>query len=168
MAIQKISKTYRFEASHYLPNHTGKCKRLHGHSYTVMVVVEGEVMDRPTIDYASRYGMVMDYAQLDKIVKPIISQMDHTHLYWDEDHDIVFSTLRLLEAEPFREAFTKIGARTTAENLAKFLFQSIFTPGVCGRFPNVHHAEVIVHETFKTSASYEGPTIADIGLPDLK
>ena len=37
----KIGKTYSFEAAHHLPNHNGKCKNPHGHSYRLEVEVEG-------------------------------------------------------------------------------------------------------------------------------
>ena len=164
MSEQKISKEYRFEASHYLPNHPGKCARLHGHSYRVVVQVEGEVEDSGLNHHQADRGMVMDYAELDAIVKPIIERMDHTHLYWDDKHDAVFTTLTVLDAPPFIDSFTYIGDRTTAENLANFIFVSVFTYDVCGRFPRLIWAQVTVHETAKTSASYEGPTTYDIEM----
>lgn len=68
----RISKTFRFEASHILPRHPGKCSRLHGHSYQVDVEVRGRV-DINT-------GFVMDYAVLKTFVQPIIEQLDHRHL----------------------------------------------------------------------------------------
>ena len=39
----RIGKLFKFEAAHRLPNHPGKCKNLHGHSYKLEVVVNGEV-----------------------------------------------------------------------------------------------------------------------------
>jgi 6-pyruvoyltetrahydropterin/6-carboxytetrahydropterin synthase len=37
----RIRKRFRFESSHVLPHHTGKCARLHGHSYRLEVTVRG-------------------------------------------------------------------------------------------------------------------------------
>lgn len=56
-----VSKTFTFEAAHRLPNHPGKCRFLHGHSYKVVVTVEGE------IDPAT--GMVIDFDEISQAWK---------------------------------------------------------------------------------------------------
>ncbi len=53
-----------FEAAHRLLGHTGKCKRLHGHSYRVRVLLRGPVRED---------GMVVDFGH----VKDIIDRLDH-------------------------------------------------------------------------------------------
>lgn len=69
----ELMKEFRFEASHMLPKHPGKCSRLHGHSWVLRVYVQGEV-DPET-------GFVMDYTQLKDIVqKSVIDKLDHRHL----------------------------------------------------------------------------------------
>ncbi len=68
----KLTKTFRFEASHILPLHPGKCSRLHGHSWVLHVSVEGEI--------DSKTGFVIDYADISEIVKPLIDRLDHRHL----------------------------------------------------------------------------------------
>lgn len=67
-----ISKRFTFEASHILPNHPGKCGRLHGHSYKVTVFVEGPVN--------THTGFVRDYAELKAASQPVIDLLDHHHL----------------------------------------------------------------------------------------
>lgn len=67
-----LTKEFRFEASHILPLHPGKCSRLHGHSWVLKVSVRGKVQ-RET-------GFVMDYADISSIVKPLIDRLDHRHL----------------------------------------------------------------------------------------
>lgn len=69
----RIAASYGFEAAHQLPNLPDghKCKRLHGHNYRVEVSVEGELDAR---------GFVMDYAELDAIVQPLIDGLDHSFL----------------------------------------------------------------------------------------
>lgn len=76
--VFEITKEYRFEASHILPWHTGKCGRLHGHSYILQVTVEGPLKpDNGDPDA----GMVMDFADISTVVKPLIaSKLDHHHL----------------------------------------------------------------------------------------
>ena len=68
----KICREFTFDAAHPLENYKGKCEQLHGHTYKLEVVVEGEV---------KKNGMVMDFAQLKKIVeKQIIEKLDHSNL----------------------------------------------------------------------------------------
>jgi 6-pyruvoyltetrahydropterin/6-carboxytetrahydropterin synthase len=69
-----IYKEFSFEAAHHLPNvpEGHKCKRLHGHSFRVEVHVEGPL--DPIL------GWVMDFADLKRVVKPIISRLDHYYL----------------------------------------------------------------------------------------
>ncbi len=70
----ELSKTFRFDAGHHLtkvpPDH--KCAAPHGHSYRVIVVVAGEV-DKQT-------GWVMDFAEVKRVVGPLIERMDHADL----------------------------------------------------------------------------------------
>lgn len=68
----EITKTYRFEASHILPRHPGKCSRLHGHSWVLHVSVEGSINPET--------GFVMDFGDISKVVKPIVEKLDHRHL----------------------------------------------------------------------------------------
>ena len=69
----KIGKHFEFEASHILPKHPGKCSRMHGHSYKLIVIIDGSV-DKET-------GMVVDFAVLSDIVKEeIINKYDHRHM----------------------------------------------------------------------------------------
>lgn len=67
-----IEKEFRFEASHVLPKHEGKCARLHGHSWVLRVAVEGPV--------DPENGFVLDYAKLKACVQPTIDLLDHAHL----------------------------------------------------------------------------------------
>lgn len=56
----QVTRRIRWEAAHYLPNHDGPCARMHGHSWSAEVVVEGEVDTRP----GPTEGMVVDMGQL--------------------------------------------------------------------------------------------------------
>lgn len=72
----EICKEFKFEASHILPKHPGKCNRLHGHSWVLKVFVKGEV-NKET-------GFVMDYADLKVAIQPIVDDhLDHRHLGTD-------------------------------------------------------------------------------------
>ncbi len=68
-----LRREYRFEASHTLPHHPGRCRGLHGHSYRFVVEVEGR-MD-------PQQGMVMDFGDLDALVNSrVLGRADHRHL----------------------------------------------------------------------------------------
>lgn len=70
----ELTKTYRFDAAHRLPNVGAdhKCARPHGHGYRVAVTVAGEV-DPQT-------GWVMDFGRINRAVGPLIEQLDHAEL----------------------------------------------------------------------------------------
>lgn len=70
----EIYKDFSFEAAHLLPNVPigHKCGRLHGHSFLVRIVVEGDVGETT--------GWVMDFADIKSICKPILDQLDHYYL----------------------------------------------------------------------------------------
>lgn len=68
-----VAREFEFEASHQLPNHPGKCRRLHGHGFRLRVVC-----DAP-IDPAS--GIAVDFGDVKQIVgAEVIEALDHTHL----------------------------------------------------------------------------------------
>jgi 6-pyruvoyltetrahydropterin/6-carboxytetrahydropterin synthase len=72
----QIRKQFAFEAAHVLPYHTGKCSRLHGHSYRLEVALEGGLH---TSGAAS--GMILDFDELGRIVKTLVEdELDHRSL----------------------------------------------------------------------------------------
>lgn len=72
-----LKKQFQFEASHQLPNHDGKCARLHGHSWVIVVWVKGSHL----ITKGCKQGMVVDYGDIAKATKPLIENyLDHYHL----------------------------------------------------------------------------------------
>ena len=76
--ILKIGRVFWFEAGHHLPNHGGLCQSRHGHSYKLIVEVEGPV--QPNI-INPEAGMVMDYGRLKQVVTDLVlDRMDHAYL----------------------------------------------------------------------------------------
>lgn len=72
----RITKEFKFEMAHALPGYDGLCKNIHGHSYELLVTVAGE----PITDIKHpKYGMVMDFGDLKKIVRnTIVEVFDHS------------------------------------------------------------------------------------------
>lgn len=91
-----VFKEFCFEAAHKLPNviEGHKCGRLHGHSYRFTVEIEGDV--------DSYTGFIIDFADIKKVIKPIVETLDHYYL----------NDIEGLE-------------NSTCENLAKWLFDKI-------------------------------------------
>lgn len=67
----EIYKQFSIEAAHYLPNvaQGHKCRRLHGHSFQVTLVVCGDV--------DAEMGWVIDFADIKQAFKPFYEQLDH-------------------------------------------------------------------------------------------
>jgi len=64
-----LKKRFHFHSAHYLPSYKGKCEELHGHTYKLEVIVEGQ---------PDSEGMIIDFADLKRIVKEeIIKKLDH-------------------------------------------------------------------------------------------
>jgi 6-pyruvoyltetrahydropterin/6-carboxytetrahydropterin synthase len=66
-----LVKTFGFEAAHWLPCFPDghKCRRMHGHSFKVDVVVQGDIPE------GSHY--LMDYGLMKQAIRPIEEQLDH-------------------------------------------------------------------------------------------
>jgi len=88
MAEATIWKRITISAAHWIPNHPGKCKNLHGHNYIVEVGIQGPVNPMT--------GMVKDFYEVKNDLSEVIDKpCDHKCL-----NDVYGSML------------------TTAENLA--------------------------------------------------
>ena len=79
MGTIRITKMFSFEAGHALYGYDGKCKNLHGHSYHLEVTVVGKpIQDTTNV----KYGMVIDFGDLKKIVKEdIVDVFDHSMVF---------------------------------------------------------------------------------------
>jgi 6-pyruvoyltetrahydropterin/6-carboxytetrahydropterin synthase len=91
--VFEISKDFVFSAAHQIRFHGGKCERLHGHNWRVRVHARASEL--------SPIGMVIDFADLQKIVAEIGQRFDHRNVN---------------EVPPFDEV------NTTAELLARFFY----------------------------------------------
>lgn len=114
-------RTYRFEAAHWLPKapEGHPCRTMHGHSYEVDIRISGEL--------DPQLGWVLDFAAIDSVVDPLVSQLDHCCL----------NEIDGLE-------------NPTSELLAEWLWArvSLDLPGV---------AAIVVRETNSSAATYCGP-----------
>ena len=102
-----VVREFPFDAAHFLPNHPGRCRNMHGHTYRLQVWCEGP------IDAES--GMVLDFQDIKDVVKArVLDLVDHTLLndrienptaeriaawIWDQlaDTDLPLKEIRLYE-----------------------------------------------------------------------
>jgi 6-pyruvoyltetrahydropterin/6-carboxytetrahydropterin synthase len=91
-----IAVSTTFAAAHRLPEHEGKCFRLHGHTYSLEVAVEGSPQETGPAS-----GMVMDFEELrGHVRKLIVERLDHQML--NELFDFV-PTVEALATWAFQE-----------------------------------------------------------------
>jgi 6-pyruvoyltetrahydropterin/6-carboxytetrahydropterin synthase len=62
----KLGVIEYIDCAHFLPGHT-KCGILHGHTYKVEMIVEGE----------NRTGMIIDFGDLKSLLRETLSLYDH-------------------------------------------------------------------------------------------
>ncbi len=106
----KIAKEFNWEMGHRLPEHFGKCKNIHGHSYKMLVEIDGDVLES---------GMVMDYYHLKDAIEPLVEKMDHAFLVHKEDKMV----LEFLEKMNSKKVV--VDFQSTVENITRFFLDEI-------------------------------------------
>ncbi len=106
----KIAKEFRWEMGHRLPEHFGLCKNIHGHSYKMIVEFEGELDENQ---------MVIDYYDVEKIINPVIEELDHAFMV-NIDDKVVLEFLEKMNSKK-----VVVGFNSTAENICNYLLSEI-------------------------------------------
>lgn len=70
----RLVRAFTFEAAHRLPQapEGHKCARLHGHSFRIELVCEGEI--------DPQNGWLLDFAEIKRAFAPLYEQLDHHYL----------------------------------------------------------------------------------------
>jgi 6-pyruvoyltetrahydropterin/6-carboxytetrahydropterin synthase len=100
--VFEISKDFVFSAAHQIRFHGGKCERLHGHNWRVRVHARASELNR--------IGMVIDFADLQKLVAEIGQRFDHQNVNEIAPFDQVNTTAELLARFFFTEANGRLAA----------------------------------------------------------
>jgi 6-pyruvoyltetrahydropterin/6-carboxytetrahydropterin synthase len=116
----ELQQHFQIESARFLPHleKTHPCSRVHGHSFKIILTLVGEA--------DPEMGWVIDYNEIQVLMKPILEQIDH----------------RLLNEVPGLE-------NPTSELLTKWLFDK-----ARGVIPQL--TRITVAETPATSCSYPG------------
>lgn len=133
----KVAKRFRWEAAHRLPWHQSGCQNLHGHSYRMMVELEGEPGD---------HGMLVDFKEIKRVLAPLIDAWDHSTMIAETD-------------EPLRHLAEQLGTKyvvlpfdTTAENMATYVADYLTTEG--GEMLREHGVTTVRVRLEETETSY--------------
>ena len=128
-----------FDAAHFLKDHPGKCRNLHGHRWRVIAEVAGAELSREP----QNRGMLVDFSDLKAALKHLCEELDHSFIY--ERASLKPATVAALTEEQFR--LVEVPFRPTAENFARDFFRKLKDSD----FP-VHRVEV--YETPANCAVY--------------
>jgi len=111
-----VTKRFRFEAAHRLPDYNGKCEKVHGHSYVAEVTVT-----RSTLEDA---GMVLDFVLLSETVgKWIDDHWDHACLLTNSDIEELIKIGEIPgPIDTMFKLFNTGALKPNAENMARMLF----------------------------------------------
>jgi len=141
----RLTKEFGFELAHALYGHDGLCKNIHGHSYKLFVTVIGE----PISDIKNpKFGMVMDFSDLKKIVKEeIVDRLDHALMVNNEtSHVNIEKALQGIVSL----RIVNVNYQTTCENMVYDFAQRIKN-----RLPeNVNLHSIKLHETATSYAEW--------------
>ncbi len=70
--MYRVSVEQHFDAAHYLRGYQGKCEKLHGHRFKVVVSLKAAALNET--------GLAYDFAELKGHLGEILTQFDHTCL----------------------------------------------------------------------------------------
>lgn len=106
----RVTKEFNFEMAHALLDYDGLCKNIHGHSYKLFVTVIGSPIED---EQNTKEGMVMDFGDLKRIVKPLIVDIF--------DHSVVLNkkapTESFIQVRPMFERIHLLDYQPTCENM---------------------------------------------------
>ena len=123
--VYEVSKDFFFSAAHCIRLHPGKCERLHGHNWRIRVHARASELNH--------LSMVIDFADLQKIVAELCARFDHRNVN---------------EVPPFDVR------NTTAENLAQFFYQEADAALLASEKGRVRVSKVEVWENEGSLAVY--------------
>ena len=128
-----------FDSAHFLSDHDGKCRNLHGHRWRVVASIESQQLQAE----GTMRDMVLDFEVLKRELRELADSLDHSFIV--EEGSLKPETVACLESEGF--TLSMVPFRTTAENIARWFFDQLETRGL-------PVSEVEVHETPVNCAIY--------------
>lgn len=110
-----ITRKMEFDAGHRIPDHKSQCRNLHGHRYTLLITLTGDVQGT---DGESDNGMIMDFSDIKTLANlHLVSLWDHAFLVYRKDHVV----RQFLDSLPDHKTVV-LDQVPTVENLARIAF----------------------------------------------
>lgn len=111
----KITKEITFDSAHMLSDYQGKCNNLHGHTYKLQVVLEGEI--------SKKTHMLMDFNALkDVLNETVMKNFDHAIIFSGADVREESENELLKWAIKYEKRFFELQlGKTTCENMAPII-----------------------------------------------
>jgi 6-pyruvoyltetrahydropterin/6-carboxytetrahydropterin synthase len=124
MKRYELTVEEHFSSAHQLRGYMGKCENIHGHNWRVKMRVTGNSLDN--------IGLLVDFGILKKILKEVLSRIDHVSLN---------------ETPPFDRI------NPSSENLAEYICSEV-QPLISREFPSVTVSSVTVWESQTSSCTF--------------
>ena len=139
----------RFSSAHVIPEYE-KCGRIHGHTYAIHTIIEGE---------KDAKGIIIDFSILKAILKNIANSLDHrvlipgkskSILVKEEMNQILFDSLGKKYMFPKEDCVILPLNSTSAENLATYILNELLKK--LENTGQIHSIEVGVDEGYGQGA----------------
>ncbi len=108
--MYQLTKSVQFDAAHQLRDYPGKCANLHGHTYKMVVAVEGEKV--------SEIGMLYDFFDLKKLMQGVIEQLDHRFINEIPPYDEINPTAENMAYQIYQTLRRQVAQQDSALRLA--------------------------------------------------
>lgn len=96
----ELKQQFQIESARFLPHlpESHPCRRMHGHSFKIILTLQGAL--------DPKIGWVRDYHEIDSVMKPVLSRLDHRIL--NEVPGLENPTSELLAVWIYNEARKKL------------------------------------------------------------
>ena len=129
-----VTKEITFDCAHYLPDYSGDCKNIHGHTYKLQVSVSRRNFK------AERDNMLIDFKSLSGIIKDKIGNcLDHAFITFQPPPQILpqedcgdrqrpepKNLYAFLDEMPIDFKTYEMSVPSTAENLVEEIYRLLF------------------------------------------
>ncbi len=110
-----ITRKLEFDAGHRIPDHNSQCRNLHGHRYTLLITLTGDVVQQ---DGQSDNGMIMDFGDIKALANEhLVNLWDHAFIVYKNDTAV----RAFLDSMPNHKTVV-IDCVPTVENMAQVAF----------------------------------------------
>lgn len=113
-----------FSSAHQLRGYMGKCENIHGHNWRVKLRVMGSRLDS--------IGLLVDFGVLKKILKEVLSRLDHVNLN---------------DTPPFDSI------NPSSENISGYIYTEVQS-AISREYPDIKVSSVTVWESQTSSCTF--------------